>query len=140
MPILWFGLLAVWFAIALILKFYQANIMLVLAPLLIAAIGYFAYKKYVWNLMDEVFDGGDYLLIKNHGQEAKVPLSDIASISGVSFSNPPRATLKLAQASQFGSEITFAPLSPLFRNPFAKNAVVEELSRRIDATKLNRKI
>ncbi len=106
-----------------------------------ATLGYFLFKKLIWDLVDEVYDCGDFLLIKNQGDEEKVLLSNIMNISCMSFSNPPRATLTLVHPIKFGKELTFSPISPRLRfNPFAKNAVVEDLIVRIDAARLCRKI
>jgi hypothetical protein len=140
-PIIWFGGLGFFLLTSLITKAYEKNIIFIIQPCLMALFGYFLFKKLIWDLVDEVFDCGDYLLIKYRNDEDKILLSNIMNISGMSFSNPPRATLTLAQPSKFGKELTFSPLSPLLRfNPFAKNAVVEDLIVRIDTARLNRKI
>ncbi len=140
-PILWLGFLAIFLITSIAAKAYEKNIIFIVQPCLMAAFGYFLFKKFIWDIVDEVYDCGDFLLIKNRGIDDKVLLSNIMNINGMSFSNPPRATLTLVHPSKFGKELTFSPLSPLLRfNPFTKNAIVEDLIVRIDAARLNRKI
>ena len=43
--------------------------------------GYFVMKKLVFDLVDEVWDDGEALLIKNRGQEEHVALRDIKNVS-----------------------------------------------------------
>ena len=43
--------------------------------------GYFVMKKLVFDLVDEVWDDGEALLIKNRGQEERVALRDIKNVS-----------------------------------------------------------
>ncbi len=37
--------------------------------------GYFFMKNYILNLVDEVWDDGDALVVKNKGREQRIPLS-----------------------------------------------------------------
>ena len=138
--IFWFGFLAIFLVTSITAKAYEKNIIFIVQPLLMAAFGYFLLKKLIWDLVDEVYDCGDYLLIKHRNDEDKILLSNVMNISGVSFTNPPRTTLRLVKGSKFGSEITFSPLKPFFSfNPFSKNAVVEDLIIRIGAARMYRK-
>ena len=58
----------------------------------------------VWDLVDAVFDYGDYLLVKNRGAENRIMLSNIMNVSSSTFMNPPRITLKLVRPSKLGRE------------------------------------
>jgi hypothetical protein len=75
--------------------------MFLIVPLAMAGFGYFFMKKLVWDLVDEVYDGGEYLLVRNRGDEERVPLINVMNIN-VMFSNPPRITLRLVNAGKFG--------------------------------------
>ena len=57
--------------------------------------GYFIMKKLVFDLVDEVWDDGDALVVKNRGQEERIALADIKNVSYSPFVNPPRVTLSL---------------------------------------------
>jgi hypothetical protein len=97
-----------------------------------AGFGFFLFKGLVWGLMDEVYDCGDHLLIRNRGEEDSVRLADVVNVSSTSFVNPPRITLRLAVSSKFGTDVSFSPPRPLFYNPFAANPIAEDLMMRVD--------
>ena len=102
--------------------------MFVLVACVVAIGGYYSWKASIRDLMDEVYDCGDYLLLKRGGQEDTVPLSNI---NYVRFSNArgggqPRITLILDVPGKFGSEILFVPPQNLLtprRNRVAENLV-----------------
>ena len=96
-------------------------------------LGYVVMKKLVFDLLDEVWDAGDELVVKNSGAEEHIALSDIMNISYTTFTNPPRITLTLRRPSLFGHEITFSP--PVRLNPFARSPIVNELIQRVDAAR-----
>ena len=130
-PLLWFGILAIVLVTGVFGKAYEKAPMFLVIPIFMAFFGYFLMKKLVWDLVDEVFDCGDYLLVKNRGQEERIALSNIMNVSATTMVNPPRITLRLVNPSRFGAEIAFSPARPLTLNPFAKNAVAEELISRV---------
>jgi hypothetical protein len=105
------------------------------APILALVVGAFFYWKLIWVLADEVYDGGDFLVVRRGGEEETIPLDRIINVSAPFVSKTPRVTLKLAQAGRFGSEIAFTPIAPFTLNPFAKNAVAEDLMVRVDAAR-----
>ena len=134
-PVIWFGFLIL-FIVQSVLQGEYANARwpsLVL-PLIMMVFGYFLMKNMVWDLMDEVHDGGDFLLVRKGGEEERVPLSNIMNIDAHTNMNPPRVTLRLVKPGRFGPEITFSPprrFSFSF-NPFAKHPLVEDLLVRVD--------
>ena len=130
-PLFWFGILAIVLVTVIYSKAYEQAPMSLLMPIFMAIFGYFIMKKLVWDLVDEVFDCGDYLLVKNRGQEERVALTNIMNVSATTMVNPPRITLRLVNPGRFGAEIAFSPAQPLTLNPFAKNAVAEELISRV---------
>lgn len=97
--------------------------------------GLLVMKKLVFDLVDEVWDEGDYLLIKNKKLEDRISLTSIINVNYL-VCNPPRITLTLRQPCRFGTEITFTPLSrPSLFRPFAKPPIVQELIERVDAAR-----
>jgi hypothetical protein len=131
-PLVWFGFLVIFIGIALMSGAYEKDAMMLVVPCVMAGFGYFLMKRLLWDLVDEVYDCGDSLLIRNRGVEDRVLLSNIMNVSATTNVNPPRVTLRLVNAGKFGAEIAFSPTAPFTLNPFAKNAVAEDLIVRVD--------
>jgi hypothetical protein len=93
--------------------------------------GFFLLRKLVWDLADEVYDCGDYLLAKKSGVQERIELSKVLNVSWSMMSSPERVTLTLREPSALGREITFIP--PLRLNPFSRSPIVDDLIQRIDA-------
>ncbi|HXF78924.1 MAG TPA: hypothetical protein VN598_08690 [Usitatibacter sp.] len=96
------------------------------------------YPKLIWNLADEVYDGGDYLLVKRGRLEERIALSDIMNVDSSVMVNPPRITLRLARPGKLGNEVVFSPVRPMTLNPFARSAIAEDLIVRVDAARVKR--
>jgi hypothetical protein len=70
---------------------------------------------WLYNAVDEVYDGGDFLLLRSHGKEETVLLSNIASVTwidnrawtGWGIQTEPRVTIQLFRSSKFGQTIVF---------------------------------
>jgi hypothetical protein len=140
LPLLWFGFLAYFVVRALLTGAAQKDPMLLVLPALMAVFGFFLLKKRVWNLVDEVYDEGDFLLIKNRGAEERVALSDIMNVSVSTYANPSRITLRLVNPGKFGKEISFAPAPKSAMNPFAKNQIAKDLIVRVDQVRSKRPV
>ena len=137
-PLLWLGFLAFFVVAVLLNGAYEKDPMFLVVPCLMAVIGFIVMKKLIWDLVDEVYDCGDSLLIKNRGEEDRVLLSNIMNVSASTNMNPPRITLRLVNAGKFGPEISFSPAAPFTFNPFAKNPVAEDLMVRVDRARTKR--
>jgi hypothetical protein len=94
-------------------------LMFLVVPILMGAFGYFMMRKLVFDLVDEVWDIGDVLLIRNRDREERVALSNIVNVNYSTLMSPERVTLLLRNPSIFGREITFCP--PLRIMPFSKS-------------------
>jgi len=105
-PIVWFGLLAVFFLIGLLKRDVPFLIVLVLMVI----ISYQFMKKQVFNLVDEVFDVGDALLVRRGGQEERIALADIKNVSYSPYMSPPQVTLSLRRPTVFGRARSPCPL------------------------------
>src|SRR6185436_11382696 len=105
--------------------------MFLVIPVVMSGIGLFVMRKLVWDLADEVFDGGDALLVRNRGEEELIPLANIMNVSVSTYINPPRIALRLVTPGKFGSEIAFSPVTGFRLNPFARNPVAEDLIVRV---------
>ena len=138
-PVIWFGFLAFFVVIALSAMIAKGKLQILfllipvlLIPAFIAVIGYVIMKLLVLDLVDEVWDSGDALIVKNKNQEELIPLSEIMNVSYSVLMNPPRVTLTLRRPSRFGKEVSFIPPFTGFM-PFTKSPIINELIDRIDA-------
>jgi hypothetical protein len=138
-PALWLGGVALFLVNAFLMATFRKgsmDLMFVAVPVVMLVFGFFFFRKLLWDLADEVQDAGDYLLVRRGSIEQRVPLANIINVSVSQFSNPKRLTLRLRAPCQFGDEIAFIPKMPAFRlNPFARNAIGEDLIKRVDAAR-----
>jgi len=135
LPILWFGVLALILLAGLLRKLSDRDVPapFLIFPLVMAGFGYFLMKNLVFDLVDEVWDAGAELVVKNKGDTARVPLSNIINVSYCVVTSPQRVTLTLRQPTTLGKEITFA--APTTWIPFAKSPTIEKLIDRIDVAR-----
>jgi hypothetical protein len=140
-PVIWFGFIAVFVAVPFLRtgiagSVSRLNATSLIAPVFVAMFGYFIMKKRVFDLVDEVFDDGDALVIRNGGTEDRAALADIINVSYSQLSNPPRVTLSLRNPGQFGDRVSFfAPVSVNPLRMFFTNPTIDELIKRIDAAR-----
>jgi len=133
-PVVWFGFLAFFvFAVLAVSGGRNFQPAFLIMPLLMAVFGYFLMKKLVFDLVDEVWDDGTGLVVKNRGQVERIPLSNIMNVSYMALSNPPRVTLTLRNPGLLGKDVTFSP--PVRWIPFARSPIVDQLIERIDAAR-----
>jgi hypothetical protein len=135
-PIIWFGFLAVFIAIGVVMNTRSSGthfLPFLILPVLMVVFGYFMMKKLIFDLVDEVWDDGSALVVRNRGQDDRIALSNIINVSYSPMINPPRVTLTLRQPSIFGTEVSFS--APVRFIPFAKSPLVEDLIRRVDAAR-----
>lgn len=107
--------------------------MLVLVPIF-----YLMLRKLVWDLADEVWDGGDHLVVKIGADSETVPLANIMNVSASTLVNPPRITLRLVNPGRFGQEISFSPPRNSILNPFARNPIADDLIERVHRARPSR--
>jgi hypothetical protein len=131
-PLFLFGFLA-FFVVAMWLN--NAPGVALSGPLFTAGVAYVVFKKLVFDLVDEVWDRGDALVVKNRKQEDVIPLSSIVNVSYMAFQNPNRVTLTLREPCIFGREVSFMPPSLPVWKLFSKSPIIEELIERIDAAR-----
>ena len=137
-PLFWFGFLAFFVATSFRIGAIATNPVFLIGPAVMAAFGFFLMKSLVWDLVDEVYDCGDSLLVRNRGQEERVAFADIMNVNVSTLQNPPRITLRLRTPGKFGKEIAFSPVSNFTLNPFAKNPIGEDLIQRVDTARSRR--
>jgi hypothetical protein len=111
-----------------------------IGPAFMVVLGFVVMKKLVWDLVDEVYDCGDFLLIRNRGEEERIALSNIMNVNASTLMNPPRITLRLVNRGKLGQEIAFSPITGFTVDPFAKNKVAEDLIIRVDQARSKRAV
>ena len=94
-----------------------------------------AYRFRIWPLADEVFDGGDHLLVRRRGEEQRVRFEDIADLSLSRSGKSHRMTVELKSPGRFGEKIVFLPHKHLSFNPFAQDPLEKELLARVAAAR-----
>jgi hypothetical protein len=72
--------------------------------IILGGFGYFIFKRFVFDLVGEVYDEGDALVVKNGGREERVPLANIINVIDSVATNPPRTTLTLRTPNAFGGD------------------------------------
>src|SRR6202050_1273526 len=138
-PVFWFGFLILFIAVPLFFGGAQNGpppFPFLIVPLIMMGFGYFVMKKLVFDLVDEVWDDGETLLIRNRGQEERVALRDIKNISYSTVINPPRVTLSVRQPTIFGDQIAF--MAPVRFVPFTTSPLINELIERVDRARQRR--
>lgn len=141
MPLMFFGLIAVFIGVS----FFMTNkngepasppLAFFVFIVIVGGIIFMVLKKLVFDMADEVTDGGDFLTVRFGREEDQIVLKNIVNIS-YSFSRPPRALVTLRQPCKFGKEIAFCPITPvgsdLFRFMRFRNAIIDDLVQRVDA-------
>ena len=135
-PVLWFGFIALFFAFPFFVGHRQNStppIAFLFFPAIMALVGFFVMKKLVFDLVDEVWDDGDSLVVKNGGQEQRISLGDIKNVNYAPYMNPPRVTLMLRRPTLFGDQITFS--APIRLIPLSTSPIINDLIDRIDAAR-----
>jgi hypothetical protein len=136
-PVAWFGFVTVFLVVGVAIMGFQKRFepMMVVVPIFMLVVGYFVMRLLVFDLVDEVWDDGDALVVRNRGVEETIPLKDIINVNYSGMTNPQRVTLTLREPGPFGAEITFSPPRSWF--PFKQPQLVTDLIQRIDEERRN---
>jgi hypothetical protein len=135
LPVMLFGLPVFFLYVTFSVPHGPPPLLGLLPMLVLVPIFYLMLRKLVWDLADEVWDGGDHLVVKIGTDSETVPLSNIMNVSASTLVNPPRITLRLVNPGRFGQEISFSPPRNSIFNPFARNAVADDLIERVHLAK-----
>ena len=137
-PAAWFGFLAVFVVIVTTTGAAARDVTMLVIPVAMAAIGFVVMKSVIWRLADEVYDQGDFLLVRKGPDEERIALSNVMNVSSSLSTNPPRVTLRFAKPGRFGEKIAFMPVIGLRLNPFARIPIVDDLIVRADRARSRR--
>lgn len=138
-PLLWFGFIA-FFATIPIWANHRSHHPLPFAflmpPAVMAVLGYVLFRYLIFDLVDEVWDDGDSLIVRNGGMEERVQLDNIINVGFSTLTNPERVTLTLREPGILGKEVTFSPPRRFLR--FRRSPIVDELIARVDLARLQK--
>ena len=139
-PAIWLGFLGVFPVISMTTGAsrnvpLQELLPFLVMPVIMVIFGIVLFRKLVWDLADEVSDGGDFLLVRKAGIEERIRLADVMNVSMGISSRPPRLSLRLRKPGKLGDEVVFVPAREFTLNPFARNMIAEDLIRRVDAAR-----
>lgn len=130
-PALWFGFVGMIFSGGLFSAVKDGSgFGFLLFPVGIGIFGFMIMKSFVWNLVDEVWDDGNSLVVRNKGREARIDLLNVININHTAFTNPPSVSLTLRTPCEFGRVVKFSPPQRLWG--FSEHPVVTELIERVD--------
>ena len=135
-PILWFGFCLLFLILPLLgvpISGRSPPGPFFIAPVVMIVVGVLIMRKLIFDLVDQVWDDGDSLLVRNRGEEVRVALADIKNVNYTPFVSPPRVVLSLRQNTAFGDQIAFC--APVRFVPFASSPVINDLINRIDAAR-----
>ncbi|MGO4504311.1 MULTISPECIES: hypothetical protein [unclassified Dyella] len=142
-PAFWFGFLALWTVVwaGSALVTHDMKMLAVLpGPLIMALFGYALFKWLLFGLVDEVWLEGDQLLVRNRGEQSRVPLANVTNVNATVMVSPPRITLSLRQESPvLGKDISFMPIGRTsLLAAFKPSPIAAELIQRIDSVRQRR--
>jgi hypothetical protein len=138
-PVIWFGFIAAFLGVSLF-QFQQSSgppLPFLIFPFVMMGFGFYFMKKYIFDLVDEVWEDGDALVVKNRRQQQRIDLADIKNVNYSSLTSPPRVTLSLRRPTIFGEQIAFC--APVRLVPLTTSPVIDELIERVDAARERRK-
>lgn len=140
-PVFWFGFLLLFFGVALwgwLHPGIQGNsppdAVFLLVPLLMGGVGFVVFRELVSDLVDEVELDGDWLVVRNRGERARIALADVMNVNATAATNPRRITVMLRTGSRFGRGFSFIPAGTRgLLGVFKPDPVAMELIERVDA-------
>lgn len=126
-PGIWFSFTA--FMVFITLKNGE-DYLFVAMPVFVALIGYLAFKRYYWDLADEVIDEGSALLFKKGSLKQRVQLKDVINVDYNNTMSPERVVLHSRSEGDIGKELAFSPPARFLKTK--KHPIIMDLIERID--------
>jgi hypothetical protein len=131
-PVIWFGFIALFVLLPWTNRRQTQGMPLpvFIVPVVMAVFGYLLFRRLLFDLVDEVWDDGHALIVRNGGVEQRIPLQTIINVGFSTMTRPERVTLRLREAGPLGADVTFMP--PARFMPFTRNPIIDELIERVD--------
>jgi hypothetical protein len=86
-------------------------------------------KRDIWNLLDEVLDGGNFLLVRRGSKQERVPLSDVVNVNVTHQLNVTRIVLRLRTPCALGEKLAFFP--KVTHRLGGRNDIADDLTGRV---------
>lgn len=142
-PVMWFGFIVFFFGFSLWSRLHPQDFnkpppdpMFLLMPLVMAGLGFFVFRRLIFDLMDEVWLDRDWLVVKNRRDTCRIALTDVMNVNATVSTNPRRVTVMTRSATRFGASISFMPAGPRgFLSAFKPDPIALDLIRRVDAAR-----
>lgn len=132
-PIVIVGFVLVFIAVGVIGSHGMPPIGFFLGPAVFVAVTLVFSKYLIFDVVDEVWDAGDALVVRNRGQEERIAFAAISNVSYSRLFNPPRVILSLRTPGLFGDKIVF--FGPVRLVAFAPSAQIDDLIKRVESTR-----
>ncbi len=140
-PLLWLGFLLLIFASGVASRVVPQYFVdsppgtgLLWIPPLLAVIGWMAFRRLLFDLVDEVWLDGDALVIRNGDTQERIALTVVAQVDANVRMHPRRITLALQVRSRFGRAISFIPVGARLVSSLSPSTpVADELGARVAA-------
>lgn len=132
-PLLWFGFIVIIASMSIWAGHRSRHplpLAFLLPPAVMAVLGYVLFRHLIFDLVDEVWDEGDALMVRNAGQEERIRLDNIINVGFSMMTNPERVTLTLRAPGILGKEVTFNPPRRFLK--LTRSPIVGELIERVD--------
>jgi len=91
-------------------------------------------RIFVWSLVEEVFDAGDHLVIRNGKSSLQISLTDIDEVIDKALARPPRVIVRLSTPSVMGTALAFVPMDAESGVNF-RGSIARDLRLRVEAAK-----
>lgn len=112
---------------------HQSPVLFIVGPLLGMVMFYSMMRRFLLDLVDEMWDDGDSLVVRNRGVETRIEFANIVNVTDMTKANWPRVTLHLRRPCILGHEVSFAPKEKRVFLRWRGNAIALDLMERIDA-------
>jgi hypothetical protein len=141
-PVIWFGFYGI-FAVISVAQgaLVNGNALSLIGLCAVGALGYVVMRKLVWAFVDEVFDAGEFLVVRNRGRDYEIPLTDIVAVSSSTVEDRSRICVRLmgeSAAGPLGTEIVFYPEAQAAGGAADAHPVAADLSARADKARAPR--
>jgi hypothetical protein len=132
-PAFWIAFVVLLGVVLMPAHMWERDPLYLVGPLLAVVVLAVGYRRMTSDLVDEVRDGGHFLMVRKGDVEDRIALADILHINADSMSYPDRLTLRLQTPGRFGDQIDFlVGKSRWPLDPRPSKAIVESLIQRVD--------
>lgn len=132
-PFSMYLILAIFYALCMVAMYQvgEFDIWFFLVPVCMAVLAYFIMQDGMIGLADDVFDCGEYLLIRNKGKETQIHLSDVVDFEYSYLTHPQLICFSYKKSRSSYKTLKFSPDT----DQQSPHPDILDLIKRIDAAK-----